>query len=442
MVLELSLVALLILLNGLFALSEIAIISSRRVRLVQMADAGSAGAQQALALASDPTRFLSSVQVGITAISVLNGAIGAAGIAGPLRDLLARSPAMAPYADALSFGLMVIVLTYASLILGELVPKRIALTQPEKIAALIARPMKVVARIGRPVVYVLSKSTDSIVRLLGIRKTDRVAVTMEEIKLLIEQGAVEGVLEPSEQEMMTNVLSLDERHVGDVLTPRADVVFLDVRDSAERNREKLARGPHQVLPLCDGGLPNVLGFVRASRVLEQVLEGRAVDLPALVEPPLFVPESMTLMSLLEQFKRTSLPAALVVDEYGQVDGLASLSDVISSIVGDLPTNGDEEPAIVHRDDGSWLLDGALDLEMVARTLDDDSIASGDEGRHYHTLGGLVMDALRRVPRTGDVFEWGRYRFEVVDMDGNRVDRVLVKRLGEPSGPGSAALEHH
>lgn len=432
MVIEIVLVLLLILINGAFALSEIAIVSSKRVRLVQMAEAGSAGARQALALASEPTRFLSSVQVGITGIGVLNGAIGGAAIAGPLRLALERSPALAPFADLLSFGVMVIVVTGASLILGELVPKRIALTQPEKIASMIARPMDLVARLGRPIVYLLSASTDTIVRLLGIRKTDRVTVTMEEIKLLIEQGAVEGVLEPSEQEMMTNVLSLDERHVGDVLTPRADVVFLDVRDSAERNREKLAQELHPVLPLCDGGLPNVLGFVRVSRVLAQVLQGGTVDLPALAEPGLFVPESMTLMSLLEQFKRTNLPAALIIDEFGQVDGLVSLSDVISSIVGELPTDGDEEPSIVHRDDGSWLLDGALDLETVARTLGDDSIANGENGPHYHTLGGLVMDSLRRIPRTGDVFDRGRYRFEVVDMDGNRVDRVLVNRLGAPA----------
>ena len=241
-------------------------------------------------------------------------------------------------------------------------------------------------------------------------------------------GTAEGVLEASEHEMVTNVLNLDERHVAGVLTPRSDVVFLDMHDSVERNRERLRQEPHPVLPLCDGGLQHVIGFVRATRVLEQVLDGQSVDLAALAEPALFVPETMTIMALLEQFKRTNLPAALVVDEFGEVAGMVSLTDVISAIVGDLPTESDQEPMIVKRDDGSWLLDGTIDLATMVRALGDDSILTEDDKSHYHTLGGLAMVSLRRVPRTGDVFERGRYRFEVVDMDGNRVDRVMVNRI--------------
>ena len=438
MLTDILFVLLLILINGAFALSEIAIISSRRVRLAQMADTGNAGAKQALVLASQPTRFLSSVQVGITSIGVLNGAIGEAAIAGPVRSGLGQVAALAPYAEPLSLVIVVASITYVSLILGELVPKRLALTDPEKIASLIARPMQVLAAIGRPVVWFLSISTDAILRLLGVRKVNKAAVTMEEIKVLIEQGTEEGVLEPSEHEMMTNVLNLDERHVGSVLTPRSEVVFLDVHDSVERNRDRLRHELHDVLPLCEGGLQHVLGFVRATRVLEQVLEGRNVDLPALAEPPLFVPESMTLMTLLEQFKRTNLPAALVIDEFGQVEGIVTLTDVIAAIVGDLPGENDEEPAIVQRDDGSWLLDGSLDIATLVRTLEDDLLL-GQEGRqHYHTLGGLAMVSLRRVPRTGDVFERGHYRFEVVDMDGNRVDRVLATRIDPNDAPPSSA----
>jgi putative hemolysin len=224
---------------------------------------------------------------------------------------------------------------------------------------------------------------------------------------------------------VTNVLNLDARHIGAVLTPRSEVAFLEVRDSLDVSRAKLREDPHTVLPLCDGGLEHVLGFVRSSRVLEQFLEGRVLDLRSLVEPPLFVPETMTLMKLLEQFKRTHLPVALVVDEFGDVAGLVSLTDVVSSIVGDLPDEPGEEPMDVRRDDGSWLVDGALDMDGVRRAIDAPDVFAGEAEQHYHTLGGFVMLALGRVPRTGDVFEKDGYRFEVVDMDGNRVDRVLI-----------------
>jgi len=432
MLTDLILVLTLILLNGVFAMSEIAIVSSRRARLLQMADAGGTGARHALTLASEPTRFLSSVQVGITSIGILNGAIGEASIASRLRPSLEQVPVLAPYAETLSLGIMVILLTYVSLILGELVPKRLALTHPEAIASIIARPIEVLATIGRPIVTLLSVSTDTILRLLGVRQVKPPAVTLEEIRVLLEQGADEGVFESAEHEMVTNVLNLDDRHVGAVLTPRSDVVFLDVRDPLDTNRQKLRQDLHNVLPLCDGGLDHVLGFVRSTTVLEKLLEGSTIDLPVLAEKPLFVPETMSLMTLLEQFKRTRLPVALVVDEFGGIEGLVSLTDVIASIVGDLPPEPGEEPMIVRRDDGSWLFDGGIDLDSVLRTLDAESILSDEDRQHYHTLGGLAMLALGRVPRTGDVFERGSYRFEIVDMDGNRVDRVLVGRVDRPA----------
>jgi putative hemolysin len=426
MLTDILLVFVLILLNGLFAMSEIAIVSSRRARLVQMAESGRSGAQHALQLAAEPTRFLSSVQVGITSIGILNGAIGEAAVASRLRASFEQVSFLAPYADTLALALMVVGLTYVSLIVGELVPKRLALTHPELIASLIARPMEILAAIGRPIVFLLSVSTDTILRLLGVRQVKQPAVTIEEIKVLLEQGTEEGVFEPTEHELVTNVLNLDDRHVGSVLTPRSDIVYLDVRDTNEANREKLRGVVHTVLPLCDGGLERVLGFVRSTKLLERVLDTRALgDLPSLAEPALFVPETMTLMKLLEQFKRTHLPLALVVGEFGDVQGLASFTDVISAIVGDLPSEPGEEPSIVRREDGSWLMDGALDIETVLRTLGTDSLLSDEDRQHYHTLGGLAMLALGRVPRTGDVFERDGYRFEVVDMDGNRVDRVLV-----------------
>jgi putative hemolysin len=425
MLTDITLLLALILLNGVFAMSEIAIVSSRRARLLQLAESGSGGARHALALAEDPTRFLSSVQVGITSIGILNGAIGDGAIAGRIRQALEQVSFLAPYAEGLALATMVIALTYTSLILGELVPKRLALTNPEAIASLIARPMDVLARIGRPIVAVLTVSTDAILRLVRVRQAKQPAVTVEEIKILLEQGAEAGIVERTEHELVTNVLNLDDRHLGAVLTPRPEIVYLDVRVTADANRARLREDPYTVLPLCDGGLDHVLGFVRSSKVLEQLLDDQPVDLPALAEPPLFVPETMTLMKLLEQFKRTHLPVALVVDEFGDVEGLVSLTDVVASIVGELSDEPGEEPMIVQREDGSWLFDGALDIEAVRRTLSTSAPFSDKDQRHYHTLGGFVMVALGRVPRTGDAFDRAGYRFEVVDMDRNRVDRVLV-----------------
>jgi len=292
--------------------------------------------------------------------------------------------------------------------------------------------MEVVAGVTRPIVFLLSVSTDSILRLFRVRQAKQPGVTADEIRVMLEQGAEEGVFEPTEHELVTNVLNLDERHVGAVLTPRSDVVYVDIRDSVDTLREKLREQPHSVLPLCDGSLDKVLGFVRSTKVLERFLERGQPDLPSLAEPPLFVPETMTLMKLLEQFKRTHLPIALVVDEFGDVEGLVSFTDVISSIVGDLPMEPGEEPAIVQREDGSWLLDGAVDLDTALRTLEAAAMISDEDRQHFHTLGGLAMVALGRVPRTGDVFERGDYRFEVVDMDGNRVDRVLASRKSPPA----------
>jgi len=429
---DVLLLLLLIALNGIFAMSEIAVVSARRARLIQLAEEGSKGARHALTLASEPTRFLSSVQVGITSIGILNGAIGEGVIAARLRPALEQVPLLAPYADTLSLAIMVAVLTYVSLIIGELVPKRIALIHPETIASVIARPMEVVAGVTRPIVFLLSVSTDSILRLFRVRQAKQPGVTADEIRVMLEQGAEEGVFEPTEHELVTNVLNLDERHVGAVLTPRSNIVYVDIRDSVDTLREKLREQPHSVLPLCDGSLDKVLGFVRSTKVLERFLERGQPDLPSLAEPPLFVPETMTLMKLLEQFKRTHLPIALVVDEFGDVEGLVSFTDVISSIVGDLPMEPGEEPAIVQREDGSWLLDGAVDLDTALRTLEAEAMISDEDRQHFHTLGGLAMVALGRVPRTGDVFERGDYRFEVVDMDGNRVDRILASRRPPPS----------
>jgi putative hemolysin len=429
MLADAALVGALILLNGVLALAEIAVVGSRRARLVQLSEEGRAGAACALELAGEPTRFLSTVQLGITCLGILSGAIGEAAFAGPLRGLLERVAVLRPAAGALSVVLVVLVLTSLSLVVGELVPKRLALTRPESFASSMARPMRLLSKVAHPVVYVLSLATDSIMKLMGVQAVPGPSVTPEEIKVLVDQGAEEGVIEPSEQELVTNVLNLDERTVAAILTPRSEIAFLDVRDPIETTRARVEDRAHSILPLCDGGLENVVGLVRTARVLSAICRGADVDLRAIAEPPLFVPQTMSLMRLLEHFKRSHQPVALVVDEFGDVVGLVSLMDVVSAIVGDLPGEPGEQSPVVQRADGSWLVEGTTDVETVERALGEDAAGLADEVTppRYRTLAGLAMLTLARLPRTGDCFTRGPYRIEIVDMDGRRVDRVLITR---------------
>ena len=429
MLFDVSLLLLLITFNGVLSLSEIAVVGSRRARLLQLADEGSAGARRALELASEPTRFLSTVQVGITFLGIMSGAIGEATITSRLRALFEQMPAVQPIAGPLSSVVMVAALTYVSLIVGELVPKRIALTRPETLAALMARPMQLLSVVSRPLVFLLTFTTDSLLKLFRIRTVAGPSVTPEEIKVLVNQGTEEGVFEASEQELVTNVLNLDQRSVAAVLVPRSEIVFLNLGDALEVTREKVEQGGHTIMPLCDGGLEHVVGFVRSVRALAALCHGTTIDLRAVAEPPLFVPQSMSLMRLLEHFKRTHQPIALVLDEFGDVEGLVSIMDVVSAIVGELPLEPGEEAPVVRRGDGSWLVEGTLDVEAVARAVGDAEKTLPDDATpsRYRTLAGLAMLTLGRVPKTGDTFDKGPYRVEIVDMDGRRVDRVLLTR---------------
>ena len=421
---DLTLLLALIVINGLFAMSEIAIVSSRRSRLQQFADEGSSGAKSAIELSESPTRFLSTVQVGITSIGILSGAIGESTVAEHLRLLLLEVPWVAPYAQPLSLVGMVLILTYFSLIIGELVPKRIAMQRPEVIAMLVAKPMQSLSSIASPLVLLLSVSTDTVLRLLGARNSTEPTVTEEEIKVMIEQGTEEGVFDRAEQELVSNVLRLDDRNVGAVMTPRKDVVFLDSQQNAEENRNRLCDTPHTVIPLCEGSLDHVIGLIRTNDVLESLLRGEQIDFLRLAKAPLFVPKTITLMQLLEHFKRAHLPAALVIDEYGEVVGIATVNDVIEAIVGDLPGDVAEDPLMVQREDGSWLVDGMLDLDRLKELIGVDTLPEEELG-NFHTIGGLAMLQLGRVPRTGDVFELEGHRIEVLDMDKNRVDKLLI-----------------
>ncbi len=423
---ELSLLLVLIAINGLFAMAEIALVSARPARLQHMADEGHAGARLAVQLSAEPTRFLSTVQVGITSIGILSGALGESAIAIRVQAWLETIPAVAPWAEPLSLAIMVATLTYVSLVVGELVPKRLGLSSPERVAAAAAGPMSVLARVGRPLVALLSVSTDLVLSLLRVKRKTQPSMSDEEITLLMAQGAIEGVFQKDEHEIVANVLRLDDRYVGAILTPRSDVVFLDLEHAWSETAATLQSSPHALLPVCRGGLDDVVGVVRSAAILRRLLRDEPIDLEALMSPALFVPRTVSLMAVLQQFKQSHLPIAIVVDEFGGVNGLVSLTDVTAAIVGDLPETTGGDPVVVKREDGSYLVDGAAELTQIERLLPW-PLADEEDRQHVHTLGGLAMFALGRVPRTGDTFERHGCRFEVLDMDGHRVDRVLVSQ---------------
>jgi putative hemolysin len=423
LVLEVILVFVLILFNGLFAMSEIAVVSARLSRLQQMANEGDQGAQTALELAGNPNRFLSTVQVGITLIGILAGAFGGATVARELTTLLARVPGLASYASTISFVLVVGTITYLSVVIGELVPKRIALYNAERIASLIARPMRGLSVVATPIVRLLSLTTEAVVRLLGVEGAASDEVTEEEITLLVEQGARTGIIEEAERDMVESIFRLGDRSLEALMTSRPEIVWLDVNASQEEIRNTVEASGHTRFPVCDGELDHVLGVLLAKKLVADCLSGRDIDLRASMQEPLFAPESMRALPALERFKQTGMHMMLVVDEYGGIEGLVTLIDLLEAIVGDIPTPAEiAEPPIVQRADGSWLVDGLINIDEFQEAFDIGALPG--EGR-YHTLGGFVVYMLGRLPVAGDLFGWGGYRFEVADMDGKRVDKVLL-----------------
>ena len=424
-ILEILVVVLLIFANSLFAMSEMAIVSSRKVRLQQLANQGDRRALTALELANAPNRFLSTTQIGITLIGTLAGAYGGTTIAKPLGLELDNFPLLAGRGEGIALTIVVIVITYVSLVFGELVPKRLAMNNPEIIATNTAIPMQALARFAAPVVHLLSISTELILRMMGVQPSQEPEVTEEEIKVLIEQGTEAGTFEQAEQDMLQRVFRLGDRHVNALMTPRPDIVWLDMEDSIEINRQKMIKSSHSRLPVCQAGLDNVLGVVQISDLLSRVLAGEPLDLTTSLRRPLFVPESTTGFRILELFKQSGTHIAVVVDEYGVIQGLVTLNDVLVELVGDMPDiDQQEEPMAVQREDGSWLIDGMYSVEDFFELFE-----IKHDPRHqrnnYQTLAGLVITHLGRIPTAADHFEWQEFRFEVMDMDGNRVDKVLV-----------------
>ena len=435
-VLETSIVLALVLLNGYFAMAELAVVSARPARLEALVRTKpSRGARLALALARDPGRMLSTVQIGITLVGISAGAFGAARLAEPLGEVLARVPALGPISEEIAYSLVVVVITYLSLIIGELVPKHLALRAPERIAALVAPTIDLLSRLSTPAVRLLDRSSRFVLRLLGSEAQPAETVTEEEVRMLIAEGTRTGVFHQQEQEMIGRVLRLADRPVRAIMTPRVELVWLDVDDDPAKIARIIRESGHSRFLVGKGSLDDVLGVVHVRALLEACLAGQPLDLRAALRPVPVVHDSMPVLRVLEALRQARVSMALVVDEYGEVEGVVTVDDLLEAVVGDMPERRlGEEPAIVERADGSLLMDGMLATDEVKLALGFDRLP--DEGS-YHTLAGFILARLGRVSREGASVDYGGWRFEVVDMDGRRIDKVLVRRSAargeEPSG---------
>ncbi|WAG77677.1 hemolysin family protein [Metapseudomonas furukawaii] len=431
--------ALLIVLNGLFAMSEIALVAARKARLMKLAAEGDSSASVALKLGEDPTQFLSTIQIGITSIGILNGIVGEAVLAAPLANWLQTLGVPATTASIGATAGVVIVITYVSIVIGELVPKRIGQLNPESIARLVARPMVTLSFLTRPFVVLLSWSTHTILRILGVRQSASSGVTEEEIHAMLEEGSEAGVIEQHQHEMVRNVFRLDDRQLGSLMIPRSDLVVVDIRKTPEENVQAMIESEHSRFPVCDGGLDNLLGVIHAKQAFARLAKGEAPDFTEQLHPCVFVPETLTGMELLEQFRASGMQMAFVIDEYGELEGIVTLQDVLEAVTGEFTPNNAEDAWAVQRHDGSWLLDGAIPIPEMKDRLGLKTVPEEDKGR-YHTVSGMFMLLLGRVPATSDRVEWSGWSFEVVDMDGKRIDKVLASPIDLPdSGEADGAL---
>ncbi|MFH1136162.1 MAG: hemolysin family protein [Pseudomonadota bacterium] len=419
--LELLIVIFLTVTNGLLAMSELAVVSSRKSRLEHLANQGSRGARAALRLIEDPSRFLSTVQIGITLVGIIAGAFSGATLGQRLGIWLNTFSSISPHGHSVGIGITVVGITYLSLIIGELVPKRIALNQPERVASLVAGPMRGLSLAAAPAAWVLHVSTESVLRLLGLAGARETTVTEDEVKSLIAEGTHAGVFVPQEQEMIEGVLRLADRSVRVIMTPRAKLIWVDVKSDRNTIIEMVRSHRFSRLLVCDGTVDHPVGVIHAKNLLPEALSCEDVALAELVTPLLYVPDRTTVLKLLNQFKKEKVHLAVVVDEYGVIEGLVTLTDVIEAIAGDLPEQGEDDgPQIVQRDDGSWLVDGTVPTDEV------ETLTGVYMGENVALLAGFMLKHLGRIPKAGASFIHGNARFEVVDMDGRRIGKVLIE----------------
>jgi len=426
---EFLLIVILIAMNNLLAMTEAALLAVRKARLQQRVNGGDKNAGIVLKLVENPNQFLSVIQIGITLIDVLTGAVTGATLAVMFARMIEDIPVLAPYSDSIGLALGVLIITYFSIILGELVPKRLAIQNPEMVASRFARPMLFLSKVLSPVVRFLSFSTNLVLRLIGIRPSNEPPVTEEEIHVLLDQGTQAGIFEEAEQDMVAGVFRLNDRRVYSLMTPRTEILWLHVRDTTDDILKKLAEGPYSRFPVCQESLDNVLGIVKARELLTRSLAGEPIHLKECLSPALFIPETTFASRALEIFKESDKELVLVIDEFGGVTGLLTINDVLEEIVGDIEAG---EPQVTQRQDGSWLLDGMLDIEEFKELFRLGLLPNEND---YETLAGFVMTSLGKIPQTAEQFEWEGLRFEVVDMDARRVDKVLVTTL--PARPAQS-----
>jgi len=428
--LDLLVLLILMLANGLLAMAEMSIVSSRPARLQAMANAGKPGAATALKLLQNPGDFLSTVQIGITLIGIFAGAFGGATLAVPLAEQLRQIGFLAPYATQIAVFIVVLATTYLALVVAELTPKRIALSKPEAIASLVAPMLDLLSRLARPVVVLLDRSSGALSRLFGVRSDSVPTVTDDEVRLLLRQGAQLGVFKPIEEEIVAHLFRLSDRRASAIMTPRTEIAWIDVNQSMEEIRNLIVSSPHSRFPLAEESLDHVIGIVYARDLLVQRLLTEAIDLRSLARPALFVPENMSALDVVEQMRKKRMPVALIINEYGGVEGLVTITDVVEAILGAMEeASMHEEPDIVQREDGSWLVNGLWSVDAFQEYFGLSDLPLREE-LDYQTVGGMVMAILGEIPSIGSQVEIDGYRLEVVDMDGRRVDKVLVKKVGE------------
>jgi putative hemolysin len=423
---DVAIILALVVLNGIFAMTELAIVSARPARLQALVNAGSKGAKAVLVLREDPGRFLSSVQIGITAISILAGAFSGERLGGPIGERLAFIISDPEVAHSIGFAIAIILTTYLSLIIGELVPKQIALRNPEPVAALAARPMIILARVTAPLVWTLDASSAAIFRLMGIKRESREQVTAEELHLIVAEASRSGVIEESERAIISGVVRLADRPVRNVMTPRTDVDWIDADAGPDEVRETLLDTPHTRLPVAEGSVEAIIGIVQARDVMSALLRGQPVDLRALARPVAIVPDQVDAMDALETLRKADVPMVMVHDEYGHFEGIVTPADLLSAIAGEFASDHDlyDEPMLIEREDGSLLISGQMPIDSLADRLD----LTLPEDPEYATVAGFALWAFKHLPQVGESFDDQGWRFEIVDLDGRKIDKLLVERV--------------
>lgn len=414
----------LIVLNGIFAMAEIAVVSSRKARLEAQAAKGNEKAKDALALANHPDIFLSTVQVGITLIGILTGIFSGAKFHAPLAAVLNEIPWLSRYSNGIATTIIVIIITYVSLVIGELVPKRIGLSRPEAIAKAMAKPMSVLSKITFPFIWLLTNSTHIIVKLFNLKVKDN-QVTEEEIKAIISEGSEHGAIEEDEKEIIERVIHLGDRNITSLMTHRTDIVWFDVKEDKNSINDKIREYLHSVYPLCDGDIDNIKGVI----YIKDMYLNPEAPLTELCKKALFVPENNTAYQVLEKFKETKIHYAFIVDEYGTMHGMITINDILEAIVGEMPEDEDDDYAIVERKDGTYLIDAQIQFyDFLTRFEKTDWMNDGEQ--EFDTLAGFILHELKHIPSTGETFDWRGFEFEIIDMDGQRIDKVLVKASDE------------